>query len=132
MSNKLFQAPVQLEVSRRPRPSVGKSASVVTKSQARKKGSGRKSRQVPAVTHSPKYKSIVDLATPVAHVSAFCQAVLSNIIPNGFWGSDSVQTENKALFLKKVDRIVHLRRFEQVSLHDVMQGMKVGFACYTP
>lgn len=73
----------------------------------------------------PEYSTIVELATPAASVSAFCQAVLSRIIPNGFWGSKESQDRNKAAFLKKVDHFITLRRFEQLSLHEIIQEIKV-------
>lgn len=72
-----------------------------------------------------QYTSLVDLATPIAHVSAFCQAVLKRLIPNEFWGTGDVQTHNKDLFLTNVDRFVKLRRFESMNLHDLRQGFKV-------
>lgn len=66
---------------------------------------------------------------PVSNISAFCQAVLSSIIPNPFWGlKDDVQNHNRATFLRHVDRFIKLRRFETISLHEVMQGMKVGMS----
>lgn len=70
--------------------------------------------------------SIVELATPVAHVSAFCQAVISRTIPDEFFGSDDVLRHNRKLLLRKVDQFIRLRRFEGLSLHEVMQGMKVS------
>jgi telomerase reverse transcriptase len=74
--------------------------------------------------------SLMDYATPTAKVSAFCRSVLSTLIPDDFWGEGDTQTRNKSLFLKVVDRFITLRRFETVSLHDVVQGMKVcDIAC---
>lgn len=69
--------------------------------------------------------SLMDYATPTANVSAFCRSVLSALIPNDFWGEDDTQTHNKGLFMKVVDRFITLRRFETVSLHDALNGMKV-------
>lgn len=68
----------------------------------------------------------MDLASPSADVSAFCRAVLSRVIPDEFWGVGEDQTHNKQVLLKNVDRFVDLRRFETLSLHDVVQGMKVN------
>lgn len=70
--------------------------------------------------------SIFDLATPPSSISAFCQAVLKKIVPNGFWGSGSAAEHNEDLFLKNVDKFISLRRFEGMSLHEVTQGMKVS------
>ena len=61
----------------------------------------------------------------MASVSAFCQAVLAKIIPNGFWGSDRVQTHNQTAFFRRVDHFIRLRRLEQLSLHEVLQDLKV-------
>ena len=61
----------------------------------------------------------------MSSVSAFCQTVLSKVIPNEFWGQGSVQEHNKTCFLKKVHHFTHLGRFESMCLHEVMQGMKV-------
>lgn len=70
-------------------------------------------------------KTIVDAATPASHVTRFCQAALSKIIPNEFWGSGPSQKHNKEVVLRSVDRFVRLRRFENMSLHDAFQGIKV-------
>jgi telomerase reverse transcriptase len=67
----------------------------------------------------------MDLATPSANVSAFCRAVLGRVIPDEFFGTGEDQTHNKQVLMKNVDRFIELRRFETLSLHDVMQGMKV-------
>lgn len=67
----------------------------------------------------------MDLATPSANVSAFCRAVLGKVIPDEFFGTGEDQTHNKQVLMKHVDRFIELRRFETLSLHDVMQGMKV-------
>lgn len=70
-------------------------------------------------------KTVVDFATPVSHVSRFCQVVLSKIIPDEFWGTGPDQKHNKEVVLRNVDRFIRLRRFENISLHDVFQGIKV-------
>jgi hypothetical protein len=72
-------------------------------------------------------KALVDLATSTAQVSAFCQAVLSNLVPDEFWGKDTTLCHNKTIFLGKVDHFVKLRRFEGMTLHEICQGMKVCF-----
>lgn len=73
-----------------------------------------------------QFSSLDELATPTSSVSAFCQAVLSKIVPNDFWGSGELQTHNKAAFLKSIDHFVKLRRFETFSLHELSQGLKVS------
>ncbi|OAA61230.1 telomerase reverse [Niveomyces insectorum RCEF 264] len=79
------------------------------------------------VPEPPETSALVDLATPLAQISAFCQAVFKNVIPNDFWGSkEAIQCHNKALFLKKVDAFLRLRRFESMSLHTLVQGLKIA------
>ncbi|KAI9871385.1 MAG: hypothetical protein M1830_002966, partial [Pleopsidium flavum] len=72
----------------------------------------------------PREQSIMDSATSAGDVSAFCRAVVSKIIPDDFWGSSNAC--NKELLMRNIDRFVHLRRFESLSLHEVVQGMKIG------
>ncbi len=68
---------------------------------------------------------IVDLAAPVAHVSAFLQAALSKIIPDPFFGEGDELIHNKELLAKKMHHFISLRRFETMSLHELSQGFKV-------
>lgn len=75
--------------------------------------------------HTFKFNSLVDLATPTSQVSAFCQSVLSSIVPNDFWGQGETMCHNKNTILSKVDHFIKLRRFESMSLHEIFQGIKV-------
>lgn len=76
------------------------------------------------LTGSPRKQSTMDFATPAADVSAFCQAVLAKIVPNEFWSSAA--DHDKELIMRNVDRFVRMRRFESLSLHEVVQGIKVA------
>ncbi|EGX91766.1 telomerase reverse transcriptase, putative [Cordyceps militaris CM01] len=69
---------------------------------------------------------IVDLATPVSHVSVFLQAVLSKILPGAFLGEGDDLRHNQALLAKKAHHFVTLRRFESMSLHELSQGFKIS------
>ena len=75
-------------------------------------------------TRSPETPLIL-LASPPSDVSAFCRAVLSNLIPNKFWGEGKQGQENKIVIMRNIDSFVRLRRFESLSLHTVSQGLKV-------
>lgn len=86
----------------------------------------RQEKSVPDRNKAGISSIIIDLATPSAEVSAFCQAVISRIVPNDFLGNDDVQMHNKSHLLKSIDSFVRLRRFESMSLHEVMQDMKVS------
>ncbi|KAG8165152.1 hypothetical protein KVR01_005427 [Diaporthe batatas] len=102
-----------------------KTASAASKLSGKAPRDPRKSRLTPSSANPLTFSSMTDLATPISQVSAFCQAVLSKIIPHEFWGHGDVQAHNRGMFLKNVDRFVKLRRFETMSLHEVMQGVKV-------
>lgn len=80
---------------------------------------------IPQTRVEPPEAALVSLATPHSDVSAFCQAVLSNLIPNRFWGEGNQGEGNKHFVMRNVDRFVRLRRFESLSLHAVFQGLKV-------
>ncbi|OAA82106.1 Telomerase ribonucleoprotein complex - RNA-binding domain protein [Akanthomyces lecanii RCEF 1005] len=69
---------------------------------------------------------IVDLAAPVAHVSAFLQAALSKLIPDAFFGEGNELIHNKELLAKKMHHFISLRRFETMSLHELSQGFKTS------
>ncbi|KND89489.1 Telomerase reverse transcriptase [Tolypocladium ophioglossoides CBS 100239] len=73
-----------------------------------------------------KPSPLVDSACPAPHVSAFCQAVLSKIIPDELWGDGDTMCHNKTTFLHKVDHFIKLRQFESMTLHEISQGLKVA------
>ncbi|KAI8935946.1 hypothetical protein NX059_007453 [Plenodomus lindquistii] len=62
-----------------------------------------------------------DFACPTAHVSAFCRAVIAKVIPKDFWGGD----DNKRVVMYWIDRFIHLRRFETLTLHQVTQKLQI-------
>ena len=77
--------------------------------------------------------AMTDLATPYAQVSAYCRAVLSKLIPDGFWGRDEQGKQNKEGVMGNVDQFVRLRRFESMSLHLVFQNIQVRLdQCCSP
>lgn len=73
-----------------------------------------------------KQTSVVDMATPSSQVSAFCQAVLTKVIPRRFWGVGDTASHNATVFLRKVNHFIKLRRFETMSLHEIVQDLKVS------
>ncbi|KAK2750170.1 hypothetical protein FQN57_004666 [Myotisia sp. PD_48] len=68
---------------------------------------------------------MTDYATPMSSVSAFCRAVLSNLIPNEMYGSGNEGIQNRDIVLRYVDKFICLRRFESLTLHEVSQCIKV-------
>ncbi|MCJ1310200.1 hypothetical protein MMC25_003861 [Agyrium rufum] len=79
-----------------------------------------------ATTAGQSSKSLIDAATPAQHVSAFCRAVLLNILPKRFFGEDDDCIRNLEVLLHHVDTFVRLRRFEGLTLHTVMQKLRIG------
>ena len=75
---------------------------------------------------APSNTSFTSLATPHSDVSAFCRAVLANVIPNRLWGDSAQGLENIGVVMRHVDKFIRLRRFENMSLHTVCQGLKVN------
>ena len=72
-----------------------------------------------------KGKDLVDAATPTAHVSAFCRAVINQIVPPSLLGNDTEGVANWRNLMQSVDQFVRCRRFERMTLHMVVQKMKV-------
>lgn len=70
--------------------------------------------------------SLLDAAVPDTQVAAFCCAVITRLVPKGFLGTGDDQVHNHKLLLDRIDRFVRMRRFESLSLHEVVQGMKVS------
>lgn len=69
----------------------------------------------------------MEFATPSSAVSAFCRAIISNIIPNHFWGEGEDGEMNKCAIMRYIDQFITMRRFENLSLHVVSQGLKATF-----
>ncbi|KAI1918600.1 Telomerase reverse transcriptase, partial [Ophidiomyces ophidiicola] len=67
---------------------------------------------------------MTSFATPMALVSAFCRAALQKVVPNDLFGTGEDGQRNRAVVMRQVDRFIHLRRFESLSLHEVAQGLK--------
>jgi len=65
-------------------------------------------------------ESSLGRASTAAQVSAFCRAVVNEVFPGDLWLS------NGRLVDRNIDRFVRLRRYETMSLHDVLQGMRIA------
>ena len=72
-------------------------------------------------------------ATAAAQVAAFCKAVFRKVFPADFFDHLSGGGDNVASIIGSIDRFVHLRRFETLSLHDLMLSISVkDLAWLTP
>ncbi|KAK6357467.1 hypothetical protein TWF718_001777 [Orbilia javanica] len=66
------------------------------------------------------------LYTTSSHsVYAFIRAVISNIIPLELWGTGKSVLKTREVFFRHMESFVKLRRYETLSLHNVMQGFKL-------
>ncbi len=69
--------------------------------------------------------NLTDHATPAASISAFCRAVIQNLVPAGFFGTGEQGAIHQNIILRHVDRFIHMRRRESLSLHEICAGIKV-------
>lgn len=58
-------------------------------------------------------------------VSAFCRAVVRNVFPPDVLGTSEEGKKNLDIVLRSIDRFIRLRRYETISLHDVMDGLAI-------
>ncbi|KAI6887672.1 hypothetical protein KC360_g3080 [Hortaea werneckii] len=63
----------------------------------------------------------VSYATSESHVSAFCRAAIVTVFPNELWGG----LANRRTMLRNVDSFVRMRRYESMSMHDVLQPLQI-------
>ncbi|KAL7267279.1 Telomerase reverse transcriptase [Rhizina undulata] len=75
-------------------------------------------------------ENFTDYASTVGEVAGFAKAVIRNVIPSEFWGNGN---QNRDIVLRNVDMFVRLRRYESLSLHEIMHGLKLtNFAWLAP
>ena len=71
-------------------------------------------------------EGIFSMATPVAQVSAYCRAVVKTLIPSEFWGNSQHHISNLRHVMHNIDHFIRSSRFETMTLHTVVQGVKVS------
>lgn len=80
----------------------------------------------PSEAQDGQGKDLVDLATPVAHVSAFVRAVIGRIFPIAFLGQGADGIANWKRLYRSIDLFVRCKRFENVSLAAVSSGITIS------
>ena len=70
--------------------------------------------------------SILAYATPTAHVSAFCRAVVKSVLPGNALGMGADGEHNMAVLFGQIDRFVGMRRYESLTLHEVYQNLRIN------
>ncbi|KAI7675364.1 hypothetical protein KC318_g994, partial [Hortaea werneckii] len=63
----------------------------------------------------------VSYATSESRVSAFCRAAIMTVFPEELWGG----LANRRIMLRNVDSFVRMRRYESMSVHDVLQPLQI-------
>lgn len=69
--------------------------------------------------------STFDQASSHASVSAFCRAVIRNVFPPDTFGKTGSKSNSFEVVLHSVDTFVSLRRYETLSLHDIIQSIVI-------
>ena len=75
---------------------------------------------------SPNDRHVTEFSTRPHRVSAFCRSVLTRLFPRSFWGQGPGGEENFGIIMHFVDYFVNCRKFENLTLHAVCNGLKVS------
>jgi len=67
----------------------------------------------------------VRFASTVAQISAFCRAAVNKVFPPELWGSGTSGVHNHRLLEANINRFVRLRRYESMTMHEVLQPIKI-------
>lgn len=79
-----------------------------------------------ALKHLPM-SELLQMHTPPERVAKFVRSVLTVLVPRRLWGSK----HNFQTFQKKLHAYLSLKRFETMTVHELVQGVRVGdFACF--
>lgn len=73
----------------------------------------------------PTVEGSVSFASTVAQVSAFCRAAVNKVFPPELWGSGTSGVHNHRLLEANIDQFVRLRRYESMTMHEVLQPIKI-------
>ncbi|KAI7488359.1 hypothetical protein KC351_g2021, partial [Hortaea werneckii] len=63
----------------------------------------------------------VSYATSESRISAFCRAAIMTVFPKELWGG----LANRRIVLRNVDSFVRMRKYESMSMHDVLQPLQI-------
>ncbi|KAK5108265.1 hypothetical protein LTR62_008649 [Meristemomyces frigidus] len=70
--------------------------------------------------------STMQCASTTAEVSSYCCAITKQVFPRDLWGDAVLGRDNERSITRKIDQFVRLRRYENMSMHDVMQGISLN------
>lgn len=69
--------------------------------------------------------STFDQASSHASVSAFCRAAIRHVFPPDTFGKTGSKSKSFESVMQSVDRFICLRRYETLSMHDIIQGIVI-------
>ena len=75
---------------------------------------------------SPESQDVLGQASSANSVSAFSRAAINHVFPTRLWGDGTEGISNRGYIMAAVDKFVRLQRYESMSLHDVMQNIKIS------
>jgi len=78
------------------------------------------------MTADQQERHVFRLATPISSVSTFCRSVVNHVFPSAFWGGVAIGKLNRTRILMAIDHFVRLRRYESMTLQDVLQNIKIS------
>lgn len=78
----------------------------------------------PPCDHHDTETSFLPHSTPPEMVSMFCRSVIAKLLPKNALGTGSDGVHNLQIIMRRIDHFIKLRRFETLSLHQVMQGIR--------
>ncbi|KAI5301076.1 hypothetical protein KEM56_001993, partial [Ascosphaera pollenicola] len=81
--------------------------------------------ELPPDSYDPKTFEMTTLATSPEAVSSFARSILKRILPHELFGQGQDGMLNLDSLMLQVDVFIKLRRFENLSLHTVAQGLKI-------
>ena len=75
--------------------------------------------------HEDIETSFIPYTTPTNRVVNFITAAVKNILPKKAFGTGKKGHDNWHHILRWIQRFIHMRRFESMSLHEVVQGISL-------
>jgi RNA-binding protein of telomerase ribonucleoprotein complex len=76
--------------------------------------------------HPPLQDPDATYVTSSAHVAAFTKAAIKKAVPKVCWGDEEEGSYNQSIILDAAVEFIVRRKFESLTLHDVLQKLKVS------
>ncbi|KAK6376466.1 Telomerase reverse transcriptase [Exophiala oligosperma] len=80
---------------------------------------------LPTTVTNDSGNSFLPYSTHPSRVSAFCRTTITHLLPRDAFGIGADGRRNHQNIMMRVDEFVQMRRFESMTLHKVVQGLRV-------